>query len=469
MLFFRVIFVVSCFASNLSYANDSLPPVLNSYPKCEYPLLMQARASDKAIVMEDNIEDAKQALLQNAIIKVRQQAAAAGADAVILTEVQGIMGNSQSLRTIRHSGFEVKYSLTGELISLCQEDLSLPTVYTPYSSAGVRQGQTQQQALATNIQFEISIPVKNQQASEKLLPLAEAISLTQGFYGAEPGMSTEQVQTLFGTPDAVLTLKNNNMAWIYGQEHLVIFAGSTAVAFQQSNHILSAEIKMRLVENLRFQQHNWQLDNRFGRRTAIADIRAFYQEQLIQLDQYQFALQRKDRQLILEFAPYLDVKSSENQLQLVNISLLSRPVALEKIQLKLPSPDELTSLKSSLAKLATLAAAGSFTIPQNTIFNRIQLRDGNELSVLTPTLAVSYRNGNIAGLRVTNIINDYAVSDIQQQLALLALPASRDDFMAQFPDAFDSLNQLTLYGDNVEIKATYNNEGLLDSLNINWY
>ncbi len=469
MLFFRVIFVICCLATRLSYASDGLPPVLNSYPKCEYPLLAQAKASDKAIVLADNIEETKQVLLQNAIIKIRQQAAAAGADAVILTEVQGVMGNSQSLRTLRHSGYELKYSIAGELISLCQDDPSLDTVHTPYSRSGTRQGQTQQQAAATNIQFEISIPVKKRQASQKLPPLAQTISLIQGFYGAEPGMSTEQVQTLFGMPDATLALKNDNMAWIYGQEHLVMFAGNTAVAFQQSNPILSAEIKMRLLENLRFQQHNWQLDNRFGRRTAIADIQAFYQGKLIQLDQYRFALQRKDRQLILEFAPYLDVQSNKHQLQLVSLSLLSRPFAVDTVQLKLPPSDALQPLKSSLAKMATLAAEGAFTIPQSVLFNRSQLRDGNEISVLSPVLALSYNDNQVVGLTVTNITANYAINDIQQQLALLDLPLTRDDFMARFPNAFDSLSQLTLYGDNIEIKATYNTDDLIDSLNISWY
>lgn len=466
--FFSTVFCILSI-SRICHADASLPPILNSYPKCDYQLLGQAEASDKTIALEDDVEVTKQALLDNAMVKIRQQAAVKGADAVILTKVQGVLSNSQSLRTLRHSGYEVKYSIAAELISLCQEDSSLPTVYTPYNSSGIAQSRMQQPTVTANMQFEIAIQVKASGSGNELQPLVNTVSLQQGFYGASTGMTTAQIRAVFGKPDAELALKKNYTAWVYGREHQVIFAGDTAVAFSQNSSLLSAEIKKRMVENLRFQQHEWRLDDTFSRRATLAEITAFYQAKLLPLDQHRFALQDDQHQLILQFAPYLDVKNSTNPLLLVAVSLSSRQFAADNIQLQLPGPDLLQTLNNKLANLATSAAAGTFALPQTAFSNRIQLADGQQLSVLTPTLALSYRDDRITGLTITNIVNDYAIKAIQQQLAFLDLPTTRADFTTRFADAFDSLNQLTLYGDHSEIKATYNNDELIDSLHIGWY
>ena len=455
--------------SSVCHADASLPPVLNSYPKCDYQVLQQAEATDKTIARDDDIATAKQTLLQNTIVKIRQQAAAVGAKAVILTDVQGVISNSESLKTIRHAGAEVKYRVAAELILLCKEDQNLATVYAPYNSAGVKQAQTRQPPVTTTLQFSIAIPAKALPTSDVAPPLANTISLQQGFYGAKVGMTPEQIQALFGMPDAELTLKNDYTAWVYGPQHQVVFAGNAAVAFSQSNNILSAEIKKRMVENPRFQQLEWRLDNTFSRRASLTEIKAFYQDRLMALDQYRFALQHDHSQLILQFAPYLDVKTNSNHLQLVEISLEASAFSASQLQLKLPEPASLLLLKNKLATLATSAEKGPFALPDIGFFNRIRLRDGTELTVLSPELALSFNDQQIVGLTITNIVNDYAVSDIQQQLGLLDLPTTRTDFMARFPEAFDSLSQLTLYGDHSEVKATYNNDQLLDSLHIRWY
>lgn len=457
--------IISC----VCLADAGLPPVLNSYPKCDYQVVRYAEATDKTIARDDDIATAKQTLLQNTIAKIRQQAAEAGADAVILTDVQGVISNSESLKTIRHAGREVKYRIAAELITLCQQDNDLPTVYAPYNSAGQKQAETRQASLTTSMQFAVSLPVVTHTEQVESAPLSNTISLQHGFYGADVGMTPEQVQALFGAPDAELALENEQTAWIYGQEHLVVFAGNNAVAFNQSNNLLSAEIKKRLIENLRFQQHQWRLDDMFQRRAPLTEIKAFYQEQLIPLNQYQFALQTDDSQLILSFAPYLDIKANSNQLLLVDISLVSSHYPSGQMRLKLPAADSLLLVKNSLQMLANSGENSRITLPPITSFNRSKLRDGDSLSVLSPVLAVSYNDTHLVGLTVTNILEDYAINDIQQQLKLLDLPANKADFMARFADAFDSLSQLTLYGDNIEIKATYNSDDLIDSLNISWY
>ncbi|WP_213997719.1 hypothetical protein [Arsukibacterium sp.] len=446
-----------------------MPPVLNSYPKCEYQVLQQAEATDKTVARDDVVEAAKQTLRQNAIVKIRQQAAAISAEAVILTDVQGVISNSESLRTIRHAGAEVRYRVAAELISLCQEDQDLPTVYTPYNNAGIKQAQTRQASGGATMQFDIAIPVKPHQTNNEAPPLVNTISLQQGFYGAKIGMTPGQIQASFGMPDAELTLQNDYTVWIYGQEHQVVFAGNTAVAFSQRNNILSAEIKKRMVENPRFQQLDWRLDNTFSRRATLAELKAFYQDKLIPLDQNRFALHNEQSAITLQFASYLDVKTNSNQLQLVDVSLASAQFMASQLQLKLPEPDSLLLLKQHLTTLGTATEAGSFAVPAIAFFNRSRLADGSELIVLGPALALSINDNRIVGLTVTNIAIDYAISDIQQQLVSLDLPASRADFMTRFPEAFDSLSQLTLYGDHSEVKATYDDDELIDSLYIRWY
>lgn len=467
--FFTVFISLTLLLSGCNAYAASLPPVLNSYPKCDYQLLQQAGATDKTVARDADIEAAKQTLRQNAIVKIRQQAAAVGAEAVILTDVQGVISNSESLRTIRHAGAEVRYRVAAELILLCQEDNDLPTVYAPYNSAGLKQGQTQQPSVTTTMQFSIAIPAKTQPDNNDSPPLANTISLQQGFYGAKVGMSPSQIQALFGMPDAELALNNDYSAWVYGQEHQIVFAGNTAVAFGQVNHILSAEIKKRIVENPRFQQVEWQLDNAIGRGTSLTEIKARYQDRLLPLDQNRFTLQNEHSQLILHFASYLDVKNNSNQLRLIDISLTASDYSSSQLQLKLPEPDSLLAIKNQLTTLGSATGDGPFALPDLAFYNRIRLQDGNELAVLSPELAVSFNDRQIVGLTLTNIVNDYAVSDIQKQLMSLELPATRTAFMTRFPEAFDSLNQLTLYGDHSEVKATYNNDELIDSLQIRWY
>jgi hypothetical protein len=468
-LLFFVGLALNITISSVCHADAGLPPVLNSYPKCDYQVVKQAEATDKTVARDDDIALAKQTLLHNTIVKIRQQAAEAGAEAVILTDVQGLISNSESVKTIRHAGREVKYRVAAELITLCPQDNNLPTVYAPYNSAGVKQAATRQPSVTTSMQFAVSIPATTRPDETELAPLANIISLQHGFYGAKVGMTQSQVQTLFGAPDAVLALENKHSAWIYDREHQVVFAGNAAVAFSQSNNILSAEVKKRLAENLRFQQHQWLLDNTFSRRASLDEIKAFYQDRLSASEQDRFVVNNGDSQLILQFAPYLDVKNNSKQLQLVEVSLTAPAFSTAKLQLKLPQADALQPLKKQLASLASATADSLVTIPENILFNRSTLEDGGELAVVGPALALSFDNGQLAGLTITNIVNDYAVREIQQQLAFLELPTTRDAFLARFPDAFDSLSQLTLYGDHSEIKATYNNDELIDSLHIRWY
>lgn len=468
MQFPRIFLIVSCAVSSLCHADASLPPILNSYPKCDYKVLEPASASVKTIARDDDVETAKQTLLVNTLHQMRQRAAADGADAILLTDVQGTISHSQSVRTIRNAGYEIKYHIEAEFISLCQNDNSLATIYTPYSSSGARQQQIQQPAVATNMKFEISLPTKVSTANNQQIPLAADISLQHGFYGVNIGMTTEQVQTLFGLPDAELTLQQGSTAWIYGQEHQLIFTDNSLVAISQANTILSAEIKKRLAENLRFQQHDWAIDNTFGRRVALAKIQAFYQDRLVALDSQRFTLKNEHSQLILNFASYLSANSSDNQSQLLNVSMVSPRYIADDIKLKLAEPDALRQLKNSLVTLGT-AEHQLLGITDVALYNRSKLRNGNQLTVLTSALAISYDEEKTTGLVITNILNDYAIGEIQQQLALVDLPTTRDDFLLRFPEAFDSLNQLTLYSDNSEIKATYNNDDLIDSLHIAWY
>lgn len=464
-----VMLMIYMLFSSICLAAEHLPIILNSYPKCDYRLIEQVSASNSAIARAEMVEQSQQAVLADLIQRVRQRAYSLGAEAIILKKVQGEIGNSQSIRTIRHAGHEVQYHLTAEFIELCQEDTSLQTQVTPYNSAGLPQRQLQHQQVTSHIQLDISIPARPTNNSGAQQPLTSAISLQHGFYGAALGMTTLQVQSLFGLPDAELTLKNNAKAWIYGQQHQVIFADNAVMSFSQSNHLLSAELTNRLADNLRFQQHDWVIDNVFRRRAALDDIQAFYQHKLAALDTQRFALSDQHNQLIMNFAPFLDINTNRNHLQLLSVSMSRQDFSAIDMELKFPTPETQQWLRPLLANLDTPEIGEAAVIPEMMMLNHSTLRNGQRITVLSPSLAISYQGEQLTGLIVTNTTGSYDINEIQQQLVLLHLPSSKADFILRFPEAFDGLNQLTLYTTQHEIKATYDADKQIDSLFISWY
>src|SRR5690606_32491161 len=95
---------------------------------------------------------------------------------------------------------------------------------------------------------------------------------------------------------------------------------------------LSADITRQLNDNQAFNHLAWQLDGQFEQRTPLTELKAQY-PQLKPLADNLFSLQQGDRQLQMEFADYLDIRSGTqqtvlNQLRLQSVKL-TPPTQLE--------------------------------------------------------------------------------------------------------------------------------------------
>jgi hypothetical protein len=444
----RLIFLV---AFPLSTHAATLPPILDLLPRCDYPVVATITASQNTTAWETELAQQNSALLRQVLLSFREQAAAQGADAVLIQD----LSSSKSIiegRTRRNSGahyrLTIRYQI--ELINRCDEDQSLPLRDSAFNQHGQRiQGRFSQTATLNTV-IELAVP-------EKSLPEVNTdIGLKQGFFGLHPGMTLQQVRQAFGAPTAFFTLTDGSNLLAYGRQHWLWFRDGKLALISQQLRPLSLRLSNLLAEDVRFDRVNtWRIEGQPAYRMSQASLQRLYPE----------LAKNGDNQLLLpvaagQFNFYLDgTLQTGRQLSAVSYAGSGGPHSLPA--LKQLAPMDLEQVLSLLAQPTPLDWPALLTVKPQLELNALQTDDGSTLYLLNPYLQLQVENQRLSAIQL--YLSDPATQQQQAKAVLdaLQLPATEADFLARYPDAFAAGDEVSWFGERQQIRLFFNSDGEL--------
>src|SRR5690606_31432631 len=113
--------------------------------------------------------------------------------------------------------FELRLNARADAITLCDEDATQPLKATPFNERGNRNAVLNTQNINIPIAFTLTTNIDTGSPVQPLKPL---VSLQQGFHGVLPGMTSDEVKAIWGTPDAEFQLQQQGyQALAYGKQY----------------------------------------------------------------------------------------------------------------------------------------------------------------------------------------------------------------------------------------------------------
>lgn len=448
MLIKRLIFLV---ASPLSTHAASLPPILDLLPRCDYPIVATINASQNTTAWETELDQQNSALMRQVLLSFREQAAAQGADAVLIQD----LSSSKSIiegRTRRNSGAQYRLTIRYQiaLINRCDEDQSLPLRDSAFNQHGQRiQGRFSQTATLNTV-IELAVP-------EKSLPEVNTdIGLRQGFFGLHPGMTSQQVQQAFGIPTAFFTLTDDSNLLAYGRQHWLWLRDDKLALISQQLRPLSLRLSNLLAEDVRFDRTTvWQIEGQPAYRMSQENLHRLYPE----------LAKNGDNQMLLPVAAgqlnfYLE-GTTQSGCQLSAVSYVGYGVPQSLPALKQLTPMDLESVLSLLAQPSLQDWPALLTIQPQLAQNALQTDDGSTLYLLTPYLQLQVEQQRLSAIQL--YLSDPVAQQQQARAVLdaLQLPATKAGFLARYPDAYAAGDEVSWFGERQQIRLFFNSDGKL--------
>lgn len=435
----------------ITLSASSFPPILDFLPRCDYPVVATITASQNATAWETELAQQNSALLRQVLLSFREQAAAQGADAVLIQD----LSSSKSIiegRTRRNSGAQYRLTIRYQiaLINRCDEDQSLPLRDSAFNQHGQRiQGRFSQTATLNTV-IELAAP-------EKSLPaITTDIGLQQGFFGLHPGVTLQQVQQAFGDPTAFFTLADSSNLLAYGRQHWLWFRDGKLALISQQLRPLSLRLSNLLAEDVRFDRANvWRIEGQPANRMSQASLLRLYPE----------LAKNGDNQLLLpvaagQFNFYLD-GTIQSDRQLSALSYAGSGVPRSLPALKQLAPMDLEQVLSLLAQPTPPDWPALLTIQPQLQQNALQTDDGSTLYLLTPYLQLQVEQQRLSAIQL--YLSDPATQQQQAKAVMdaLQLPATQSDFLARYPDAFVAGDEVSWFGERQQIRLFFNSDGKL--------
>lgn len=430
---------------------NSLPPILDFLPRCDYPVVATITAIQSTTAWETELAQQNSVLMHQVLVSFREQAAAQGADAVLIQD----LSSSKSIiegRTRRNSGAQYRLTIRYQiaLINRCDEDQSLPLRDSAFNQHGQRiQGRFSQTATLNTV-IELAVP-------EKSLPEVNTdIGLKQGFFGLHPGMTSQQVQQAFGDPTAFFTLTDGSNLLAYGRQHWLWFRDGKLALISQQLRPLSLRLSNLLAEDVRFDRANvWRIEGQPANRTSQTSLLRLYPE----------LAKTGDNQLLLpvaagQFNFYLD-GTVQSGSQLSAVSYVGNGVPQSLPALKQLAPMDLEHVLSLLAQPTPPDWPALLTVEPQLAQNALQTDDGSTLYLLTPYLQLQVENQRLSAIQL--YLSEPAAQQQQAKTVLdaLQLPATRACFLARYPDAFAAGDEVSWFGERQQIRLFFNSDGKL--------
>lgn len=197
--------------------------ILNWYPACKYQVVDHVTVEREMVSRNGIVDiDEKELTTQLLINEIKNEAASAGAEAIILVNKKIIMPAYRKTAQVSDRAFHMR--MEGELIDMCDEDKSLSKRPAPISDKGNEIMQLGGLSLSEK-RITINLPGTDRKALTE--GLSKDVSLESGVYGIKPGLTQEQVKSVYGFPVLVIRLSDDDELFGYGRELWLHFHKNT--------------------------------------------------------------------------------------------------------------------------------------------------------------------------------------------------------------------------------------------------
>lgn len=251
--YLAVLNIIPCSA----FASTSQVRVLNYYPACVEQTIDTIKSRENVRSTNNVVTRDEQAQAAYQVIeKIKERAAAVGAEAVVLTAKEFLtpaVGRSAKKNNPHHL-----LIFSAELLTLCADDKSLTTNITPYSENGEKQLQI---SIGTLVIAEKSFQLPG--GTENLLAEPELdsrqINLEDGVYGLALGSSTEEVMRKFGLATSSFQFADGLQIDSYGRNHWLFFNDNQLVQVSTANPIFAKFFENYIPFRDNFDDQQWRV------------------------------------------------------------------------------------------------------------------------------------------------------------------------------------------------------------------
>lgn|GEM_PF-2798960 len=261
-----------CFAqSNRVAAFESLPPILEFYPACDYKVVESYSLSRE---VKRNRQKANTTKMLEAI---RRQAQDKGADAVILTNVQAL--NPETSTTLVSTSLpaypkankkSIKVIVTADLITHCQElklDTSQPT---PYSAQGEKRAQ---EVFRVKIEREaLVVQLPSVKKFSHINPQSNIVSIEQGIYGLNLGATREEIIAAFGMPSIETRILKRELVLGFGRRHWLHLQDNRLVKVSTENTLFDDAFLNLIPLRDVFDEFQWTINDSVRYKSDLATV-----------------------------------------------------------------------------------------------------------------------------------------------------------------------------------------------------
>lgn len=300
----RIIYLSLCVLISMTVnADDSLPPILDFYPDCQYEILDTITVKVKAVNKMVNRNDLSKTIQSplhekiNGLLEViRLKGRKQNADAIIL-----LSRHIKFSKTAGRKNGEHLISFKAELIHQCNDltaDLLRPT----------RINHEGKQVIGFNWNKKINI------GSDKKLTYSGTVkslrhpaisqtqvSISKGAYGVKLGVSPSQVLDALGDPSFNLAIQDGEIILGYGRRHWFHFQSNKLVKIDTISSFLSIDILNRTPFRDFFDDKSWKINGVLAPQTSLADVSAALETSLSLSNNNELKLQQNGQVLRLHF------------------------------------------------------------------------------------------------------------------------------------------------------------------------
>lgn len=243
--------------------------VLNTYPNCDYTVLDSVTYTHNvglASSIFDRDEVPKES--QRIIARMQQKAAEHSADAIILVERDlEVVDLSEYKSTSFKAPTHHTLSLTAELIRLCVSTSDAPSRPTPFNAEGAPQKEI---SLGTFGGWQHTIALDVSGRNKRIVTKVDnTISLADGAFGAQLGMSPADTSDILGTPTFSVQANNEALIWAYGRGLWLVFKQDKLVSISSQQVWFSSEFINLLAFDERFDDRRWTAEKVYTQNQSI--------------------------------------------------------------------------------------------------------------------------------------------------------------------------------------------------------
>jgi len=280
----RIVYFALCLLISMTgNTEETLPPILDFYPVCEYEILDTITVKVKVVktLVKRGDHPNKRSGISKEIylpvsdkikklLKVLQsKASKQNADAIILL--------SRKIKQIKKMG-EINgnrlISFKAELIHKCNDLTADKLRPAKINSEGKKVFRSKWNR---TINFGSDLILTNSATVKRLHhPVIHQtqVSLSEGAYGVKLGFSLSQVEDVLGDPSIKLAIQDDEIILGYGRVHWFHFKSNKLVKIDTISSLLNVNILNRTPFRDFFDDNAWRINGIFGPQTSLADVSA---------------------------------------------------------------------------------------------------------------------------------------------------------------------------------------------------